>query len=94
MKKAQHLEIASDIKKHSIFSNSKGTSYQKVLDNILDKMVATGGRKHDAEAARKDTEGIAKLVNTQSPNKFILSLTQDPRQRNILNLGQDDLCHT
>ena len=65
VKKAQHLEIASDIKKHSIFSNSKGTSYQKVLDNILDKIVATGGRKHDAEAVRKDIEGIVKLVNTQ-----------------------------
>ncbi len=61
MKKAQHLEIVSDIKKHSIFSNSKGTSYQKVLDNFLDKMVATGGRKHDAESVRKDIEGIAKL---------------------------------
>lgn len=72
VKKAQHLEIASDIKKHSIFSNSKGTSYQKVLDNILDKMVATGGRKHDAEAVRKDIEGIAKLVNTQSPNNKVL----------------------
>ncbi len=93
MKKAQHLDIASDIKKHSIFSNSKGTSYQKVLDNILDKMVAKGVRKHYAEAVRKDIEGIVKLV-TLSPNKFILSLNQDPRQRNILNLGQDDLCHT
>ena len=35
-------------------------------------MVATGGRKHDADVVREDIEGIAKLVNTQSPNNKVL----------------------
>ena len=99
VQKAQRSEISSDIQHHSMFLNSKGSRYQKLLDNILDKMVATGGRKHDAESVRVDITNITTLVNTQSPNnkvlkdlKPLISLKYDSQKDATLMMGLIKKC--
>ena len=59
VKKAQNSAIQLDVENHNMLLNRNGSRYQQVLDNVLDKIVATGGRKHDAQAA---LEGIKELV--------------------------------
>ena len=94
VKKAQQNSVVSDIQNHSIFSSSKGGSYQKVLDGILDKIVATGGIKQDSRSVKQGIDEIVEEVNKISPKnkvskdiKTLMSMKFDPEKEGILVSG-------
>jgi hypothetical protein len=61
VKKSKNAQIKFDVENHSIFLNMKGSRFQELTDNILDKIVVVGGKEYDPKEA---LESIEKLVST------------------------------
>lgn len=60
-KTEQSAQIKGDLENNNMFLNKKGSRYQNVLDNVLDKIVATNGITYNATEAKKE---VSNLVGT------------------------------